>query len=74
MMLPPTTTVLLDLHRPPATPVVYDIPPVISYRPRRRPFRVLAAFLTSRCSRESISFHRRPARTNTSGEQPLSER
>jgi hypothetical protein len=71
-MLPPS--LLLDLHRPPATPMVYDIPPVISYRPSYRPFRALAALLTWTRSHASISFHRRPARTNTSSEQPLSER
>ena len=39
MMLPPTATLMLDLHKPPATRRVYDIPPVISYRPSYRPFR-----------------------------------
>ena len=37
MMLPPA--LLLELHRPPATRPVYDIPPIISYRPSFRPFR-----------------------------------
>jgi hypothetical protein len=38
MMLPPAT-ILLELNGPPATRPVYDIPPVISYRPSYRPFR-----------------------------------
>jgi hypothetical protein len=41
MMLP--STALLDPQKPPTTPPVYDIPPVVSSRPRRRPFRTLAA-------------------------------
>lgn len=50
MMLPPTTS-LLDLHRAPATRRVYDIPPIVSYRPRYRPLRALASALAATTGR-----------------------
>lgn len=70
MMFPPAA-LLRDLHRPPATRPVYDVPPIITYRPGYRPFRALAALLAATRSHTGFPPGRPPTRTEASGDQLL---